>query len=267
MDNREIEKLMDKYKKEMLEFSKKNPASNYSSGCADEPDEREKAQLGAIRNGEAFQRDRRNPIAEATQEKEPETEKTVNNINSIPVSDSTAPDIINGSVSSVDIRRNLIRQCEEISKNQNSSPEQKARCAEISEFLAANKEDGMLRVEAYAAERAFGISSARVLIFLPLRSGNVTLFDGLTNINGESASIRLPAPAKSLSLSPSDGKVLPYSVYSVYIEHSGFIPAAFGNVPVFSEIESVQPVQMLAEIGEGSDPDTIVTDESNFNYL
>lgn len=270
MDNRDIEKLMDKYKKEMLEFSKKNSSVSYSSRSSAEvavPDERETVFANAIQNGSAVQRDRRDPIIS-----EAETPETVKKTVEIPeytssVADSFSPDLISGTQADYDVRRNLIRECENITSDPNATPEQKLRCAEITSFLSDHKENGMLRVEAFASDRVFGISSARVLIFLPLPSGNITLFDGLTNINGETASVRLPAPAKSLSLTPSDNKVLPYSVYSVYIEHAGFVSAAFSNVPVFSEIESVQPVQMLPEVTESSEPDPIVTDESQINYL
>ncbi len=270
MDNRDIEKLMDKYKKEMLEYSKKNSSVSYNSRTAAEavaPDEREAVLANAIQSGSAVQRDRRDPII-AKEEKitEPNAEAEMPERN-FSVADSSSPDLINGREADSDIRRNLIRECESISSDPNATAEQKTRCAEITAFLSDHKENGMLRVEAFASDRVFGISSARVMIFLPLPSGNITLFDGLTNINGETASVRLPAPAKSLSLTPSDNKVLPYSVYSVYVEHAGFVSAAFSNVPVFSEIESVQPVQMLSEITEASEPDPIVTDESQINSL
>lgn len=266
MDNKDIEKLMDKYKKEMLEFSKKNSSAGYASNDAG-PDEKEAMLANAIQSGTSVQRDRRDPITPKDDSPE-EEEKTVEMPkNDFSVADSYPPDLICGRETDSDVRRNLIRECETISSNPNATAEQKKRCAEITEFLSDHKENGMLRIEAFASDRVYGISSARVLIFLPLPSGNITLFDGLTNINGETASVRLPAPAKSLSLTPSDNKVLPYSVYSVYVERTGFVPAAFGNVPVFSEIESVQPVQMLSEISETSDPDPIVTDESQPNYL
>lgn len=270
MDNREIEKLMDKYKKEMLEYSKKNSSAGYNgkaSGQDNAPDEREAVLVNAIQSGSAVQRDRRDPIITKSDEqkaveKTPEPPKST-----IPVANSEYPDLISGTESDSDVRRNLIRECEGISSNPNATAEQKTRCAEITAFLSDHKENGMLRIEAFASDRVFGISSARVLIFLPLPSGNITLFDGLTNINGETASVRLPTPAKALSLTPSDNKLLPYSVYSVYVEHAGFVPAVFSNVPVFSEIESIQPVQLLSEVTESSEPNPIVVDESQLNYL
>lgn len=270
MDNRDIEKLMDKYKKEMLEFSKKNSSVSYSNRAAAEvsaPDEREAVFANAVQSGASVQRDRRDPIT-IRESEQPKEEKTVEMPeNDFSVADSFSPDLISGTETDSDIRRNLIRECENISSNPNATAEQKKRCAEITSFLSDHRENGMLRVEAFASDRVFGISSARVMIFLPLPSGNITLFDGLTNINGETASVRLPTPAKSLSLTPSDNRTLPYSVYSVYVEHAGFVSAAFSNVPVFSEIESVQPVQLLSEVIESSSPDPIVTDESPVNSL
>lgn len=266
MDNKDIEKLMDKYKKEMLEFSKKNSSAGYASNDAG-PDEKEVMLANAIQSGTSVQRDRRDPVTQKDDSPQ-EKKKTVEIPKSdFSVADSYSPDLICGTETDSDVRRNLIRECEAISSNPDATAEQKTRCAEITQFLSDHKENGLLRVEVFASDRVYGISSARVLIFLPLPGGNITLFDGLTNINGETASVRLPAPAKSLSLTPSDNKTLPYSVYSVYVERTGFVPAAFGNVPVFSEIESVQPVQMLSEASEASDPAPIVTDESQSNYL
>lgn len=266
MDNREIEKLMDRYKKEMLEFSKRN-------GEAVQPDEREKKQTDAENGRIPFMRDRSDPI-------EPKKEQTVKKEDESAVrmpdrepeasflgSESSAPELIAGNISGDDVRRKLTAECERINSDSSASDSDRRRCEEITAFLASHKESGTLRIEAFAADRVYGIGSARVLVFLPLKSGNITVFDGLTNINGESETIRLPAPAKSLSLTPSTGGVLPYSVYGVYVEHPGYVRSAFGNVPVFSETESIQPVQMTVSAGDPSEAETVWSDESSHSSL
>ena len=60
MDKREMELLMDRYKKEMLEFSKKNGYINSDPDY--KPDEREKQQLDADINNKGYERDRSNPL-------------------------------------------------------------------------------------------------------------------------------------------------------------------------------------------------------------
>ena len=69
MDKREMELLMDRYKKEMLEFSKKNGYINSDPDY--KPDEREKQQLDADINNKGYERDRSDPLPE-TQDAEKE---------------------------------------------------------------------------------------------------------------------------------------------------------------------------------------------------
>lgn len=263
MDRRELEKLMDKYKQEMLEFQRKNNLSGYSS-TVNPDDERETRMDEALRNNEPFERDRSNPlpdaeinVAEESEEEEPQTLAVQAPVQEVQLSGETSPDV----------ERNLRRSCENLPDN--ASNEQKARCRGINDFLAANTESGTLKVEAFASDRAFGIPSARVMVFLELPGGNAAVFDGLTDINGSTESIRLPAPPKSISQSPQTGANprLPYAVYSVYVEHPDYVRSVFTNVPVFSGIESIQPVRMLAKAAGLDEPEPIVVDETTLNTL
>ncbi len=263
MDRRELEKLMDKYKQEMLEFQRKNNLSGYSSTVNPE-DERETRMDEALRNNTPFERDRSNPLPDAeisvTEESEEDIPQTISV--QAPVQDIALP-----GDTSPDIERNLRRNCENLPDN--ATNEQKARCRNINDFLATNTESGSLKVEAFASDRAFGIPSARVVVFLELPGGNVAVFDGLTDISGSTESIRLPAPPKSISQSPQTGANprLPYAVYSVYVEHPDYVRSVFTNVPVFSGIESIQPVRMLAKAAGLDEPEPIVVDETTLNTL
>ncbi len=261
MDKRELEKLMDKYKQEMLEFQRKNNLSGYSS-TVNPDDERETRMDEALRNNTPFERDRSNPLPnpEISVTQEPEEPHTV--AAQAPVRETELP-----GYTSPDVERTLRRSCENLPDN--ATNEQKARCRSINDFLAANTESGSLKVEAFASDRAFGIPSARVMVFLELPGGNTAVFDGLTDINGSTESIRLPAPPKSLSQAPQTGANprLPYAVYSVYVEHPDFVRSVFTNVPVFSGIESIQPVRMLAKAAGLEEPEPIVVDETTLNTL
>lgn len=259
MDNRDLEKLMDRYKKEMMEFSRKN-ADSRRSGEGSGPSEASQETSG----GKPVSRDRRDPFRESRDDAPPKPETKAEKAQT---ADSVSPDLVSGTTVDIDVRRNLIAECERITDNPNATREQIERCREISEFLATHKESGLLRVETFASDRVFGIVSARVVVFLPLPSGNITVFDGLTNMNGETGSIRLPTPAKALSLTPNNNGILPYSVYTIYVEHPGYTRSAFGNVPVFSETESIQPVQMLAAASDESGVNPFISDESIRNSL
>lgn len=258
MEKKEIERLMDKYKAEMLEFSRRNSLSGYPE-TVNKNDKRETEMQTAFEKNEAFERDRSDPLEEGEAKEEDEP--------SVPVlSDAVkAPIIAELSDDNYDVVKLLYESCER--DNKNESEDKKKRCRQIKDFLEKNPESGTLRVEAFASDRAFGIGSARVMIFLTLPDGNITVFDGLTDIDGASKTVRLPAPEKSLSQSPQtgDNQPLPYAVYSVYVEHPSYVRAVFSNVPVFSGIESVQPVRMLAKAAGLQEPEPIVVDEAE-NY-
>lgn len=259
MDKRELEKLMDKYKKEMMEFSKRN------SGYADSAplNNREEQQQRAEDEGIAYERDRSDPLADAADTDSDETDAQA-------VAAQTSPQTLeeNSSQSApvygnetVDVPAYLRSLCE------NPTEEQRRRCSDIQQFLAQNPETGTMQIETSAAGRAFAVNSARVMIFLPLDSGNITLFDGLTDISGLTDKIILPAPARNLSTSPNNGNVLPYAVYTVYVEHPSFVRSIFNNVPVFSGVESIQPVEMLAKIEGLNEPEPIIVNETSFGAL
>ena len=105
------------------------------------------------------------------------------------------------------------------------------------------------------------------MIFLTLPSGNVAVFDGLSDISGSTPSIILPAPSRELSQSPNDGGVPPFSTYMVYVEHPSYVRALFNNVQVFSGVESIQPVQLLAKAVGTDEPEPIIVDEARRNTL
>lgn len=259
MDKREMELLMDRYKKEMLEFSKKNGYINSDPDY--KPDEREKQQLDADINNKGYERDRSDPLpTPQTDAEEKEESPDAVPAQTTPSTESEKPPVYGSNAA--DTVSYLKNYCASP-----STDERRRKCREISEFLAANPETGTMRIETFASDRAFSVPSARIMVFLPLDSGNITLYDGITDISGSSDRIILPAPPRSLSSSPNNGNILPYSAYTVYIEHPSYVRSLFNNVPVFSGIESVQPVQMLAKVAGLSEPDPIIVNESGSAVL
>ena len=257
MDRREMERLMDKYKAEMIEFSKRNSVSDNSPS---NNDKKVSEMNDAIEDKGTFERDRSNPLP--IEEETKKEEQIVLPAQSVSVSEETAQ----SDISAVDVAGNLRRACASV--NENSSADQRQRCKDINDFLSQNTEKGSLRIQAFASDQSFGIGSARVMVFVELPSGNVAVFDGLTDIDGVTKPVILPAPPRSLSQSPSaNGSRLPYAVYSVYVEHPDFVREVFTNVPVFSGVESIQPVRMLAKAEGLEEPDPIAVDESGFTAL
>jgi len=262
MDKNDMEKLMDRYKKEMLDFRRRNGAAFYETA-----NEQEKGIFDAASGGDSYERDRSDPLGDAemqTPEESNFVSKEAVRAQSNSASTPTEPQTPNAD-GVVDAVESLRRRCAGV--NASSSEEQRRRCAEVNRFLSENAQSGILRIETYASDRVFGVGSTRVMIFLPLESGNVTVFDGITDISGLTDRVRLPAPNRELSMTPRGDKVLPFAEYSVYVEHPSYVRAIFNNVPVFSGIESIQPVQMLAKVDGVSEPEPIAVDETSVNTL
>ena len=80
-----------------------------------------------------------------------------------------------------------------------------------------------------------------------------------TNQSGLTDKISLPAPSRSNSLSPNNGKA--YSSYNIQIDKDGYGRVVYVNVPVFEGITAVQSANMipLPENGE-SDRENIYGD-------
>ncbi len=131
------------------------------------------------------------------------------------------------------------------------------------EFIRNNPQNGSLKVQVFAADHAFPVPSARVVVVLELQNGTREFFDGLTDINGIVDDIILPAPARENSQSPSESPALPYSSYTTYVEHPDFVDARYTDVPVFAGIKSIQGVELIPLVSVGNEPKFVETDESN----
>ena len=110
-----------------------------------------------------------------------------------------------------------------------------------------NEDVGFLTVRVSTAGGAIPRESAAVNI----RGGNVddsaVIYALSTNSDGLTPTVPLEAPARSASVTP-DSTVPPYAVYNVDVFASGYSPAFFHNVPIFSGINSIQPAVLLPEI-------------------
>ena len=120
---------------------------------------------------------------------------------------------------------------------------------------------GTLKVQVFAAQQVYPISSARVIV---RRNGeDKILFEGYTDSSGIVDNIRLPTPGKSLSSAPNSTK--PYSQYDVFVTQPNFVSRNYLGVPVFSGVESIQTVRLVPkQFGKDT---TTVTTESEPNEL
>ena len=87
---------------------------------------------------------------------------------------------------------------------------------------------------------------------LPVANAVVTVKDANDNIlyveftdsSGNTQVMKVPAPAKSNSISPDTG-LPPYFNYNIDTDKQGYVSVRNTNVPVYPGITSIQPVEML----------------------
>ena len=103
---------------------------------------------------------------------------------------------------------------------------------------------GKLRIRTYAAAEALPVESALIKIYGTDEYNKDVAYSLLTDSDGITAEISLPAPLRSYSVSPG-AKKCPYAVYNVEIAKSGFYPKRIDNVPLFAGTSAVLPIEMI----------------------
>ena len=105
-------------------------------------------------------------------------------------------------------------------------------------------EIGYLTVRVSTAGGAIPLENAAVNI----RGGDIDDSDVIyaltTNSDGLTPIVSLPTPPRSASQAPQNTAPA-YAVYNIDVFATGYAPAFFHNVPVFSGITSVQPAAMI----------------------
>lgn len=117
---------------------------------------------------------------------------------------------------------------------------------------------GYLIVQAYTARRALPVEGAHVTVSRTLPDGSTLKEIAVTDQNGKTRSIPLPAANPELSQKP--GIEHPYITYNIQITADGYIPVRDFNVPLFGGITAIQPVELIP-IPEGGVTDDIAIDE------
>ena len=109
---------------------------------------------------------------------------------------------------------------------------------------------GTLRIRAYTAGGALPIEGAVVRISGAEEANRTVAYSVLTDRDGITEAVILPAPSLSYSLAPSPTEA-PYAAYDVEITANGYYPKTILGVSVFSGVNSVQLANMIPS---GADP-------------
>ena len=125
-----------------------------------------------------------------------------------------------------------------------------------------NKENyGNIRVRAYTAAGALPTDGVLVKIYGIDEIGGDVMYSVLTDEDGITKEISLPAPPRAYSAAPGANQS-PYSVYNVELVKDGFYPKRIDNVPIFNGINAVLPIEMIPLI-YGKDGEIIPQDNLN----
>ena len=106
------------------------------------------------------------------------------------------------------------------------------------------EKSGTLIINASSAGGALPSSGTLVRILGGEEENRDVRFSLVTDIDGISERITLPAPSRELSLSPGASEPS-YALYNIEISAPGFYTKRILNVAVFDGEETVQPVNMI----------------------
>ena len=113
---------------------------------------------------------------------------------------------------------------------------------------SSNESLGYLIVRVSTARGAIPLQNATVSVRGSTTQNSGIIYSLETDESGLTPKLPLPAPPRNNSLSPN-GEVA-FSLWNIDVFSKGFVSAHYLNVPVYSEITSVQSAE-LVPLGEG----------------
>ena len=113
---------------------------------------------------------------------------------------------------------------------------------------------GTIKVSAFAGNSTFPVEGAGVKVFD--QNGN-EVYSSFTDLNGEVNGITLPAPSSESTLIPNS-PTRGYALYKIVVAHPLYNTAVFENVPVFANMESIQPVRLEVRVNGRDNTETVV---------
>ena len=113
---------------------------------------------------------------------------------------------------------------------------------------------GTLKISVFAGNSAFPVEGAEVKVFD--QNGN-EVYSSFTDLNGLVNGITLPAPSSESTLIPNS-PVRGYALYKIIVKHPLYNTAVFENVPIFADMESIQPVRLEVRANGTDTTETVV---------
>ena len=105
-------------------------------------------------------------------------------------------------------------------------------------------DNGTINVRTYTAGGALPIKNSVIKIIGADENNRFIEFSYLTDVDGITEALILPAPPKSYSLAPGALEV-PYAVYDIEASADGYYTKRINNVAVFSGTNASLPINMI----------------------
>lgn len=122
--------------------------------------------------------------------------------------------------------------------------------------------NGFLQIHTTVVGMALPLSGARCVISKLIDGKKRIYHNVLTDENGRTEELSLPAPDKCMTGAPANDGPLPYGLYNLEVMKDGFKRICNFNIPIFDGILSVQDVNMIPLADSDDASEEIILDES-----
>ncbi len=109
--------------------------------------------------------------------------------------------------------------------------------------FALDDSSGQIIVQVRTARGTQPVPEAAVIIYKNRDGKNEVVSFSLTNEDGTTPTLSLPAPKKADAQTPSDS--LPFADYNIAIRHPMFYTAMLNNVQIFGDELTIQAVELI----------------------
>ncbi len=109
--------------------------------------------------------------------------------------------------------------------------------------FSAEDSQGEILVQAVTARGTRPVSEAAVIIYKNRGGANKVVAFNLTNEDGRTENIPVPAPSKTDSQTPTD--TLPFADYNIAVRHPMYYTTMIDNVQVFGDELTIQTVELI----------------------
>ena len=103
---------------------------------------------------------------------------------------------------------------------------------------------GGLQIQARKANSAYPVGGTSVRILGAEEANRFVAYSVMTDDDGSSPTVILPAPDPTYSLS-SGAPESPYAIYDVQISKEGYYPKLISSVAIFPDTVAILPVNMI----------------------